>query len=114
MTFECSDCGKRKRVEIPVPDVRARVAAIEMLLREGLGRPAQAGETTSPQLPANVDAVAHMSWDDTQHLATLLFVDEIESVLTQGGREAVRERLAEFSDTQRRVLSEALAELAPA
>jgi hypothetical protein len=28
----------------PIPDVRARVAAIELLLREGLGRPAQAEE----------------------------------------------------------------------
>jgi hypothetical protein len=37
VTFECGNCGKRKRVEIPVPDVRARVAAIELLLREGLG-----------------------------------------------------------------------------
>jgi hypothetical protein len=36
ITFECSDCGKRKRVE-PVPDVRARVAAIELLLRSGSG-----------------------------------------------------------------------------
>jgi hypothetical protein len=35
--FEC-DCGRRKRVEVPVPDVRSRVAAIELLLREGLGR----------------------------------------------------------------------------
>jgi hypothetical protein len=41
--FECTDCGNRKRVEVPVPDVRARVAAIELLLREGLGRPAQVG-----------------------------------------------------------------------
>jgi hypothetical protein len=31
-----------------------------------------------------------------QHLAALLFADQIESVLTQGGREAVRERLAEL------------------
>lgn len=97
-----------------IPDVRARVGAIEVLLREGLGKPAQAEEIKSPKLPANVDAVARMSWDDMQHLATLLFADEIESVLTQGGREAVRERLAEFSDSDRRVLSEALAELAHA
>ena len=44
----------------------------------------------------------------------MLFADEIESVLTQGGREALRERLAEFSDTQRQVLHEALVELAAA
>jgi hypothetical protein len=50
--FECSDCGNRKRVEVPIPDVRARVAAIELLLREGLGRPAQAEEPASlPPLP---------------------------------------------------------------
>ena len=55
-----------------------------------------------------------MSWADTQHLAALVFVDEIESVLTQGGREAVLERLSEFSDVQRPVLSDAPAELAHA
>ena len=58
--------------------MRARVGAIEVLLREGLGRPAQAEETTSPKLPANVNAVAGMSWDDTQHLATVLFAEEID------------------------------------
>ena len=44
LTVECSNCGERSRVEAPVPDVRARVAAIELLLREGLGRPPQAEE----------------------------------------------------------------------
>jgi hypothetical protein len=33
-------------------------------------------------------------------------------VLSQGGREAVRERLAELSDGQRQILSETLGELA--
>lgn len=55
-----------------------------------------------------------MSWDAMQHLAALLFADQIESVLSQGGREAVRERVAELSDGQRRVLGETLAELAHA
>src|SRR5262249_55709238 len=45
ITVECSSCGERSRVEAPVPDVRARVAAIELLLWEGLGRPAAAEET---------------------------------------------------------------------
>ena len=48
----CTDCGKRKLVEVPILDVRARVAAIELLLREGLGRPAQAVEPpTLPRIP---------------------------------------------------------------
>jgi hypothetical protein len=55
-----------------------------------------------------------MSWDELQHLAALVFADEIESVLAQSGREAVRERLVGFSDAQREVLRDALAELAHA
>ena len=113
-TFTCPDCGKKHRAQVQVPDVRARVGAIEVLLREGLGRPAQAEESAGPKLPANVNAVARMSWGDVQHLATVLFADEIESVLTQGGSDALRERLSEFSPAQRRVLSGALIELAAA
>jgi hypothetical protein len=111
-TFTCPDCGKKHRAEVQVPDVRARVGAIEVLLRESLGRPAQAEDAAGPKLPANSNAVARMSWDDSQHLAALLFADEIESVLTQGGREAVRERLSGFSDAQREVLRDTLADLA--
>jgi hypothetical protein len=68
--FECTDCGKRKRVEVPVPDVRARVAAIELLLREGLGRPAQAeGPPTLPHLPASRPKPASSTWDHLKALA---------------------------------------------
>jgi len=61
VTFECGECGARKRVEVPVPDVRARVAAIELLLREGLGRPPQAEEAPAPRLPASVGAFVQMN-----------------------------------------------------
>jgi hypothetical protein len=114
VTFTCPDCGKKHRSQVALPDTRARVGASEVLLREGLGKPAQAEEIARPSLPANSNAVARMSWDDTQHLAALLFADEIESVLAQGGREAVRERRVGFSDAQREVLRDALAELAHA
>ena len=110
-TFTSPDCGRKHRAQVQIPDVRARVGAIEVLLREGLSRLAQAEEFAIPKLPANVDAVARVSWNDMQHFGALLLVDEIECVLTQGGREAVRERLLEFSDTHRQVMSEALAEL---
>jgi hypothetical protein len=43
LTVECSNCGERSRVEAPVPDVRARVAAIELLLRRGVGSSASGG-----------------------------------------------------------------------
>ena len=93
VTFECSDCGKRKRVEVPVPDVRARVAAIELLLREGLGRPPQAEETPAPRMPATAAAVTAMSWEEMQILGATLFADEIASV-AEGGDGLLRERLA--------------------
>jgi hypothetical protein len=94
VTFECAECGTRRRVEVPVPDVRARVAAIELLLREGLGRPPQAEEAPAPRLPASVGAVAQMSWDNLQILGATMFADEIASVLAGEGDATVRERLA--------------------
>ena len=68
--FACTDCGNRKRVEVPIPDVRARVAAIELLLREGLGRPAQAEESPSlPQLPRSEAEARALDWDHLKALA---------------------------------------------
>ncbi len=67
--FECTDCGKRKRREVPVPDVRARVAAIELLLREGLGRPGQAEEPPSlPQLPRTEAEARALDWDHIRNV----------------------------------------------
>jgi rubredoxin len=62
ITFECGECGARKRVEVPVPDVRARVAAIELLLREGLGRPPPADEVSVAQLPTNARILLEAGW----------------------------------------------------
>jgi hypothetical protein len=109
VTFECSDCGKRKRVEVPVPDVRARVAAIELLLREGLGRPPQAEETPAPRMPTTAATVTAMSWDELQILGATLFADEIASAV-EGGDGLLRERLASLGPDERRALREALAE----
>jgi hypothetical protein len=68
--FECSDCGKRKRVEVPVPDVRARVAAIELLLRQGLGRPGQAEEPPAlPRIPETKAEIEALGWEELKALA---------------------------------------------
>jgi hypothetical protein len=56
-SFTCPDCGKKHRAQVQVPDVRARVGAIEVLLREGLGRPAQAEVVPTPRMPSGVAAV---------------------------------------------------------
>jgi hypothetical protein len=111
LTVECAACGARARVEAPVPDVRARVAAIELLLREGLGRPATAEEVRSTRLPASAAAVKAMSWDDMQALFAVTYVDEIAALERTGGRALVRQKLAALSEGQRRVLRDGLAEL---
>ena len=68
--FERSDCGNRKRVEVPVPDVRSRVAAIELLLREGLGRPGQAEEPPAlPRIPETKAEVEALGWEQLKALA---------------------------------------------
>jgi hypothetical protein len=108
---ECSSCGERSRIEAPVPDVRARVAAIELLLREGLGRPATAEDVRSTRVPATVAAVQAMSWDDMQALFVATYVDEIAAVQRSGGKALVREKLERLSEGERRVLSESLDEL---
>ena len=110
ITFECGECGARKRVEVPVPDVRARVAAIELLLREGLGRPAVAEEPPVLRLPASSEAVEAMPWSDMTALFASLFVDEIAAVRRDGGDAHLRSRVVALSLDDRRVLEAALAE----
>jgi hypothetical protein len=39
LTVECPCCGTRSNFEAPVPEVLARLAAIELVLREVLGCP---------------------------------------------------------------------------
>jgi hypothetical protein len=110
VTVECAGCGERSRVEAPVPDVRARVAAIELLLREGLGRAPQAEEAPAPRLPATVAAVEEMGWEEMKALFAALHVEEIAAVQRHGGKALVREKLAELSGDERHILREALLE----
>jgi hypothetical protein len=111
ITVECSSCGERSRVEAPVPDVRARVAAIELLLREGLGRLATAAESNPLSLASTVAAVANMSWDDMQALFATTYVDEIAVAQRDGGEAALRDRLSRLTGAVRGSLRDALLEL---
>jgi hypothetical protein len=109
LTVECAGCGERSRIEAPVPDVRARVAAIELLLREGLGRPASVEEVRVPRMPASVAAVKAMGWEEMQYLFAAMFVDEAAALQRAGGEALLREKLAALSEAERRLLREALA-----
>jgi hypothetical protein len=103
--------GQRSKIDAPVPDVRARVAAIELLLREGLGRPATAEEVHVPRIPESVAAVSEMRWDEMQALFAAIYVDEIGAMQRSGGEALVREKLSALSVGERRMLRDALLEL---
>jgi hypothetical protein len=109
ITVECTGCGERSRIEAPIPDVRARVAAIELLLREGLGRPAVAEESPTTRLPTTVDAVKSMSWEQMQTVFAAIYAEEIAAVADNGGDALVRERVSELGPEGRRLLRDALA-----
>jgi len=109
-TFTCPDCGKKHRAQVQVPDNRARIDAIEVLLREGLGRPAQAEEAPTPRLPRSVEQIQQRGWTDLLALGTALELDEVGTALAHGGPAALRVRLSALSAEQRRALREALAE----
>jgi hypothetical protein len=111
VTTTCSGCGKKQRVEVKIPDVRSRVAAIELLLREGLGRPPQAEEAASPRLPRTAEAVAKLSWEDMQMIFATQFASEIAAV-TEDGDVLLRERVAALDEDQRQLLRESLDEVA--
>jgi hypothetical protein len=109
-TPACPECGAQFRQEVHVPDHKARVAAVEVLLREGLGRPGQAEEPTTPRLPATVNGIRSMSWEDMQYFAATLLVDELMTLQRDGGEQLLRRRVAELGGSERRVLRKALAE----
>jgi hypothetical protein len=110
ITVECDNCGERSRIEAPVPDVRARVAAIELLLREGLGRPATADDVPTTRMPASVAAIKAMSWEEMQAVFAATYAKELAVAVRDGGEALVREGLARLSDAERRVLREVLAD----
>jgi hypothetical protein len=110
VTTACAGCGKKQRVEVKIPDVRSRVAAIELLLREGLGRPPQAEEAASPRLPRTAEAVEKLGWSDMKMIFATHFASEVAAV-TDDGDALLRERVAALDESQRQLLREAMDEV---
>jgi hypothetical protein len=76
----------------------ASVAAIELLLREGLGRPPQAEEAATPRLPRTAVAVENLGWADMQLIFAAQFASEITAVVEGSGAVLVRQRVAAPDD----------------
>jgi hypothetical protein len=110
-TLSCSDCGKKSRVQVQVPDVRSRVAAIELLLREGLGRPAQAEEPRHATLPSTREGIEQLSWTDLQAVFAVEFAEQIQAVVTGETETVIRERLRQVGEEGRALLREGLDEV---
>lgn len=87
------------------------MAAIELLLREGLGRPPQAEEAASPRMPRTAEAVEKLGWNDLQLIFAAEFASEIAAVTEDGGAALLRERVAALDQDQRQLLREALDEV---
>jgi hypothetical protein len=111
-TVTCQRCGTKSRVELPAPDVRSRLQAIQLLLSESLGRAPSAPEATTPSLPRTAAEVQRMSWSEMQYVFALTYADELAEATRRGGREALRSKLASLSESERSVLRDALAETA--
>jgi hypothetical protein len=109
VTVSCKHCARSGRYEIVVPDNKVRLDAIQALLHEALGRPAQAEEPHVSRVPDSVEAIEKMSWHDMEELFAAIFVDEIASLQDRGGEQLVRERLAGLPPAQRNILRRELA-----
>ena len=109
-TINCKHCGRAGRYEITVPDNKVRLDAIQALLHESLGRPGQAEAQPAPALPATVEQVRRLSWDQLTLVFANRFASEIPAVVNGDGDSLLRERLAGLSSDERRLLREALSQ----
>jgi hypothetical protein len=113
-TVRCSSCQARSRVELPMPDVKSRLMAVQMLLSESLRKAPTAAEVTTPSLPRTARDVQRMDWSTMTHVFALSYADELREVNRLGGPQALRQKLSRLSAperAERRVLRDALSQL---
>jgi hypothetical protein len=107
-TITCKHCERQGRYEVVIPDYRVRLDAVEKLLQQGLGRAREAQDAPVSQLPAVAADVMKLPWQDLQRFAAAFCLDDLVAVHRRGADELLRERVADLSDGERRVLRAAL------
>jgi hypothetical protein len=111
-TITCKHCSRAGRYEITVPDNKVRLDAVQALLHESLGRPAQAeAQTAAPAFPRTAEQARSLSWEQATLVFATHFAEEITSLVSDGD-ELLQTRLASLGEQERRVLRQALDELA--
>jgi hypothetical protein len=109
-TCSCPECGKSFRQEISVPDHRARIKAIETLLREGLGRVGEA-EIPEPRMPASVAEVEALSWREMKFIFAISYAQAIRAFVDHG-EGALQSELERWEPEARATVARALADVA--
>jgi hypothetical protein len=109
-TVSCKHCGRPGRYEIVVPDNKVRLDAVQALLHEALGRPAQAEAQAVASLPKTAQEIESLSWDQMRLIFATQFAGEIAAVANAGNR-LLSQRLGSLTPDERSALREALADL---
>jgi hypothetical protein len=109
VTITCPDCNMTSRHVVNLPDVRSRVSAIELLLREGLGRPAQSEQQPGPVLPDDPKKIKRMSWNEMEAVASAMGLDALHTAAEHGSDTLLEQTVEALSPEQRELLRKKLA-----
>jgi hypothetical protein len=106
VTIGCKHCGRQGRYEVEVADTRARVAAIQLLLSEGLGRAPQA-EENQVKVPQSLSDLRKLSFPEVEALVATHFLELIHEA-GDDAEEMLERRVRALSPGQREHVRTAL------
>lgn len=108
VTLTCPDCGMTSRHQVATPDPRARLQAMDLLFREGLGRAPQSEPAPQQSLPDTPEKIKRMGWQEMEQLAARLELDSLKSALDAGAEKSLRAGIEKLTSAQRELLEKAL------
>ena len=78
-----------------MPDTKARLQAIQLLLSESLGKAPMASEARTPTLPRTTAEAEAMPWKDMTYVFGIIHADELREVARTGGPRGASRKTAE-------------------